>query len=63
MVTDETDESPEDTTVTGGVVVIGVVDTQDIMNYKKVQGEAYGYPMVLMPPIPQHMGGHPKPPT
>ena len=27
MVTDETDDSPEDTTLTGGVVVIAVTET------------------------------------
>ena len=36
MVTDDRDDIPEDTTFTGGVVVIAVVvETWDIMNYKK----------------------------
>ena len=36
MVTDDRDYIPEDTTVTGGVVVIAVeVETSDIMNYMK----------------------------
>ena len=34
-VNDDTDERPEDTTVTGGVVVGAVVEMQDIMHYKK----------------------------
>ena len=34
MVTDEIDDRPEDTTITG-VVVIAVEDTRDLMNYKK----------------------------
>ena len=62
MVTDETDDSPEDSTLTGGVVVIAVVDMGNIMNYKKVQDEAYRQPVVVMPPNPQHMGNTPQSP-
>ena len=36
-VTDETNDSPEDTTITGGVVVVAIVEMWDIMNYKNVQ--------------------------
>ena len=40
MVTNDKDDIPEDTTVTGGVVVIAMeVETSDIMNYK-VQDKA-----------------------
>ena len=35
MVTDEIDDRSEDTTITGGVVVVAMVDMQDIMSYKK----------------------------
>ena len=41
MVTNGRDDIAEDTTVTGGVVVIVVeVETSDILNYKEVQDEA-----------------------
>ena len=33
------------------------------MNYKKVQDEAFGHPMVLMPPNTQHMEEHPQIPN
>ena len=35
-VTDDMEDRPEDTTVTGGVVVGAVVETWDIVHYKRV---------------------------
>ena len=59
-VTDETDDSPEDTTVTGRVVVVAIVETWDITNYKNVQ-EAYGHPMCWCPQTPNRWGTPPNP--
>ena len=71
MVTDDRDDIPEDTTVTGGVVVIAMkVDLRHYELQERYKVKHNGHPMdvltdiksltdVLMPPDPEHMGCFP----
>ena len=62
MVTDETDDSPEDTTVTRGAVVIAVVENLRHNELQEHARRSIWTPHVLMPPKLPTDGEHPPNP-